>query len=173
VYRGVRERNGGKWVCEVREPNKKSRIWLGTYPTPEMAARAHDVAAVALRGKSAVLNFEDSAWLLPHAASGNPDEIRRVASEVAEMFRPVASPRKSPASAAAVDEQAVARAHPDEQAVARAPPAVFVDEEALFNMPGLLREMAEGLMLTPPGMQEGFDWDGGECSCMDISLWSN
>ncbi|XP_020227898.1 dehydration-responsive element-binding protein 1E [Cajanus cajan] len=84
VYRGVRRRNNNKWVCEVRVPNDKStRIWLGTYPTPEMAARAHDVAALALRGKFACLNFADSAWRLPLPASTNAKEIRRVAAEAA------------------------------------------------------------------------------------------
>ncbi|XP_014508100.1 dehydration-responsive element-binding protein 1E [Vigna radiata var. radiata] len=82
VYRGVRQRKNNKWVCEVRVPNDKStRIWLGTYPTAEMAARAHDVAALALRGKSACLNFADSAWRLPLPASTNAKEIRRVAAE--------------------------------------------------------------------------------------------
>ncbi|KAJ4915593.1 Dehydration-responsive element-binding protein 1F [Raphanus sativus] len=88
VYRGIRRRNGDKWVCEVREPIHQRRIWLGTYPTADMAARAHDVAALALRGRSACLNFADSAWRLPAPESTDPDVIRRVAAEAAEMFRP-------------------------------------------------------------------------------------
>ncbi|XP_010546028.1 PREDICTED: dehydration-responsive element-binding protein 1E-like [Tarenaya hassleriana] len=87
VYRGVRRRNGDKWVCEVREPKHQRRIWLGTYPTPEMAARAHDVAALALRGRSACLNFADSAWCLPSPDSDDPDVIRSAAAAAAEMFR--------------------------------------------------------------------------------------
>ncbi|KAI4367916.1 hypothetical protein MLD38_016540 [Melastoma candidum] len=86
VYRGVRRRNKDKWVCELREPNKKSRIWLGTYPSAEMAARAHDVAALALRGRSACLNFADSAWRVRVPDSRDPAEIQRAAAEAARVF---------------------------------------------------------------------------------------
>ncbi|CAJ2666590.1 dehydration-responsive element-binding protein 1C-like [Trifolium pratense] len=88
VYRGVRKRNLDKWVCEMREPNKKTRIWLGTFPTAEMAARAHDVAAMALRGRYACLNFADSVWRLPIPITSNTKDIQKAATEAAEAFRP-------------------------------------------------------------------------------------
>ena len=81
------------WVCELREPNKKSRIWLGTYPTAEMAARAHDVVALAFRGRKACLNFADSAWSLPVPVSKDSMEIRR--EIFLEIFTIILNHRKS------------------------------------------------------------------------------
>ncbi|KAJ8536738.1 hypothetical protein K7X08_035139 [Anisodus acutangulus] len=157
VYRGVRKKNSEKWVCEIREPNKKSRIWLGTYPTVEMAARAHDVAAIALRGRSTCLNFADSAWRLPLPTSSDIKDIQKAAAEAAEAFRPKESERVSGESGSTPETLES---------------KFFMDEEALFDMPGLLGDMAEGLMLPPPQCIQVEDYAEADADMSDVSLWS-
>ncbi|KAL0393474.1 UNVERIFIED_CONTAM: Ethylene-responsive transcription factor [Sesamum latifolium] len=165
LYRGIRSRSG-KWVSEIREPKKTTRIWLGTYPSPEMAAAAYDVAALALKGGDTLLNFPDRVGTYPVPASPSPTDIRRAAASAAALMKPESGGE----AAAAVGGQ---QGHGESVASAETLTSghEFIDEEALFHMPNLLMDMAEGMLVSPPRMASPPSDDSPDNSDAE-SLWS-
>lgn len=82
-FRGVRKRSWGRYVSEIRLPGTKTRVWLGSFGSAEMAARAHDSAALFLKGNSACLNFPDLAESLPRPESSSRRDIQSAAAKAA------------------------------------------------------------------------------------------
>ncbi|XP_024528217.1 ethylene-responsive transcription factor ERF021-like [Selaginella moellendorffii] len=100
-YKGVRKRSWGKYVSEIREPNKRSRIWLGSFETPEMAARAYDAAVLCLRGANSSFNFPEFLPGLPRPLPTTNKEIQALAVFAAQQARVTSTTATAAAAAAA------------------------------------------------------------------------
>ncbi|CAN6205285.1 unnamed protein product [Urochloa humidicola] len=195
VFRGVRRRGqAGRWVCELRVPGRRGcRLWLGTFATPELAARAHDAAALALSGRAACLNFADSAWLLPPlmpaaAALAGAREVRDAVAEAVEAFRfrhnsasesasALASAPPSPAAAETADDE---DEEEDGGSPCAAPSPDFAFEvDDVFTFGGMVdagsyyASLAQGLLVDAPAAAgAGAWWEDVEHGTADIALWS-
>jgi hypothetical protein len=171
VYRGVRRRgNAGRWVCEVRVPGRRgSRLWVGTFDTAEIAARAHDAVMLALAAGDSCLNFADSAELLAVSASSyrSLDEVRHAVTEAVEDFERHHALGEEDAlsgtSSSVTD---------DETSSSWAEDSPF-ELEVLSDMGWDLyySSLAQGMLMAPPTAAAALG-DYGEVNLADVPLWS-
>ncbi|KAG5234520.1 hypothetical protein OIU76_000193 [Salix suchowensis] len=164
-YKGIRLRSG-KWVSEIREPRKATRVWLGTYPTPEMAAAAYDVAALALKGPDTPLNFPESIHSYPILASPSSSDIRAAASSAASSRSPKPEAGPNPELDRPETEGTSSSTTAGIQSGQE-----FIDEEELLNLPNLLVDMAGGMLVSPPRINTPSSDDSPGNSDAE-SLWS-
>ncbi|GLT97194.1 hypothetical protein SLE2022_147700 [Rubroshorea leprosula] len=104
-YKGVRKRKWGKWVSEIRLPNSRERIWLGSYDSAEKAARAFDAANFCLRGRNAKFNFPQNPPEIAGGRSMSAQEIQEAAARFANEEVPRRSSNLSNSHNAAAPEQ--------------------------------------------------------------------
>lgn len=112
-YRGVRYREEvNKYVSEIRPTRCSKKIWLGTYDTPEEAARAFDIGNLCCK-KKLPLNFADSPKMLKKISSQlSPEEARSaIAKHAKEVARMYSANPNSNCSAPEKPEAAMANAH--------------------------------------------------------------
>ncbi|KAE8077431.1 hypothetical protein FH972_015996 [Carpinus fangiana] len=183
-YKGVRMRSWGSWVSEIRAPNQKTRIWLGSYSTAEAAARAYDAALLCLKGSSANLNFPITSSTdyhnIPHDIVMSPKSIQRVAAAAANSFiaNATAPPSSPPAPSSSSVSSPSMSSSPSDQLdddVTLMPPFDQVNEpmammESWYNFDGLqspkfIDQMLNGALFAPPVADDLYEE-------VDIRLWS-
>ncbi|EXB76738.1 Ethylene-responsive transcription factor [Morus notabilis] len=143
-YKGVRMRKWGRWVAEVRQPNSRKRIWLGSYNTPQEAALAYDAAVFCLRGPSVLLNFPETPPEIPSAGDLSPSQIQEAACRHSHSF----------------------------PATAEVSPVEAEISEGMLKFPAEDGEASYGLGMAEVGVHKGDDGLTCETHYQPPSLWT-
>jgi hypothetical protein len=132
-----------------------------------MAAAAYDVAALALKGPDAVLNFPESvhSYLVP--ASPSPSDVRAAAAAAAAARLPTRAEEGERVEQSEVKNEEVGSDNTTSLSGQE-----FMDEDAIFGMPNMLVDMAEGMLLSPPRIKVPPSDDAVENSDDESDLWS-
>lgn len=128
-----------------------------------MAAAAFDVAALALKGSDAALNFPHDIPNYPVPNSASAADIRSAAASAAAS--------RGARTEAEGKEDPVGRPESASE-ISQETGQEFMDEDELLNMPKLLDDMAEGMLVSPPRTQMASEDDSPEDSDGGESLWS-
>lgn len=92
-FKGIRpaKKSTSSWVTEIRPTNAAETIWLGSYPTPEQAARAFDVGTFYCNKKRKLYNFPDSVHNLRSCEEIDRLPARQRKKRIQELARQVAT----------------------------------------------------------------------------------
>lgn len=173
-------RRWGKWVSEIRDPQKKKRIWLGSFRSEAEAAHAFDAAALmCLRNPISQLNFPEQYYKLPSGSHGHYStrqiQAAAAAAAAASVGRSFSYHHFMSASTASSfdsdDTQELEDITYEEssyQAPSSTTQSTYFDEDI-----NLVTEMARGMLMQPPTLDSDDDNDNGTYNhYRSPSLWN-